>query len=436
MKRFGLISAVLLFGLGCGVSAPTPIPSAAPATEAPAVQLTQPPAEGPTEDPTHTPAPPPPTAAPPSGPDPVCVPPQGFPPLEAESYQLYPQAIADFLNAGGPVSLLSVALRENGFSNTPNPAIEAELNGDGKQDVVVSVTDPNYFGDPAAGALLIYTCEDGQFILRHVELSAEHAGAPALLLVQDLNADGLTEIVFSSPTCGAHSCFEDAAIWSWDGAGFVNRLGMPTNDLPFPNMQVTDYDQDGIYNLEVSSQGFGSVGAGPQRPLVRTYEYDPAVQRWVAVSEGSGAAVYRIHVLHDADDAMRRGDYTIASVYYEMVIQDDALKDWVDPRSERLTLGAYAHYKMAISLALQGDQEGAEAFLADLVDFYDAFSPQFAYIEMAQLFLDAYPEEGLQGACSVVRIYAEDREDTVLAPLGPQAFGYANRDYTAEDICP
>jgi hypothetical protein len=56
-----------------------------------------------------------------------------------------------------------------------------------------------------------------------------------------------------------------------------------------------------------------------------------------------------------------------------------------------------------------------------------------AYAELARRLLAESKGSSLVEACAAVASFARENADAVLAPLD---FGYANRTYTAEDICP
>jgi hypothetical protein len=56
-----------------------------------------------------------------------------------------------------------------------------------------------------------------------------------------------------------------------------------------------------------------------------------------------------------------------------------------------------------------------------------------AYAELARRLLTGYADSRFVQACADVPSFAHENSDAVLAPLD---FGYANRTYTAEDICP
>jgi hypothetical protein len=198
---------------------------------------------------------------------------------------------------------------------------------------------------------------------------------------------------------------------------------------------VTDFDGDGVYTFEATGTAIGSVGAGPQRDRIRVWEYDSATGYWVFSSETLGPSDFRIHVVHDADAAMRRGEYLIAALLYQQVIEDDALKDWMDFSLERAYLSAYSYFKRIVAESFLGELEQANDLLEEMARLYIETDQQ-AYVEMSGLFVEAFLTGGEEAGCTAAHEYAALNPETVLAPLGSATFGYANPDYEPEDICP
>jgi hypothetical protein len=368
--------------------------------------------------------------------DPVCVPQGLHDPLPATSFEEYPNAFLLFLNTGGAPSALQANMENLSIANSDSSVSVADLTGDKKNDVVVSFLEPDPQTVPPPGALLVYICRGDQYTLAHIELSDNFLSAPRILRLQDLNADGSADLLFSSTTCGAHTCFESTQILAWNGVDFEPRLDGGTDDLPSPDLQITDYDRDGVYDIEMTAGGFSSVGAGPQRSLTRIWEYNPGSGLWEPSQQILGTSDYRIHILHDADAASRNGEYQVALVLYDQVINNPDLLDWMEKEEEKLNIGAYARYKLVVVYALQGNLERAQSFLDEIDSVYSVNIPQRVYIDMAIEFLIAYEQGGQEAGCLAAHQFAALNAGQVLSPLGSLTFGYANPDYTPLDVCP
>ena len=389
----------------------------------------------PTDTPAPSPTPPIPTetAAPPN---PICVTPQPHPDFQRGDFGQYSQASLAFLNSGATVEELSQALYDAGVANQPRTAAANDMTGDGQQDVVVSIYNPNSRRTPPSGTLLIFVCGSGSYNLAFQLAAPEDQGVPGIRFLQDLNADGKADLVTSQGTCGASTCFETVKILTWTGAGFENALEGSGADLPDPDIQIQDPQVNGIYQLVITAGGAGSVGAGPQRIVTRTWTYDPASQHWKPGPDELASSTYRIHVLQDADTAFKKGDYALAEALYGQVRDDQPpLADWMDPATEKANLGAYAAYKILVIKTLQKKSSQAQKDLASMNAGLAAKSPEQAYAEMAREYITAYAVDP-STACAIVKRYAASHAGRVLDPLGSKIFGYSNRDFQPEDMCP
>lgn len=381
-------------------------------------------------------APPSPTASPTAQPpSPACLEGAGTAEFGTPDFEDLPRAILDYLNAGGSPVALSDRLNSLGAAAQPVSVAIGDFTGDGRDDVAVSLVYP-VEGDRLDGRMLVYTCTPGAY-----EITYQRFPAPGdfrgfhVWQWPDLDGDGSMDLLVSRGTCGAHTCFDELEVLSWDGAAFVNRLEGSTIELPYPLVSAHDEDGDGIYSIEVSSGGYGSAGAGPQRPVTWIWEFDRQDQRWRKTLERADPSPYRIHVLHDADDAAARAEYDFAVQLYTRVIEDDSLDDWV-VADGRATLTAYARYRIAVIAAALQDVEGYESMLTEMEEAYPVGDPRHDFVEMAILFKNAFDSGGLGAACTAAAGFADSHAAAILAPLSSGVYGYANRDYTGESMCP
>ncbi|HVN56132.1 MAG TPA: hypothetical protein VMT46_17505 [Anaerolineaceae bacterium] len=369
-------------------------------------------------------------------PNPLCVTSQSHPDFQRGDFGQYPQAILRFLNGGATVEELSKSLYDAGVASQPRTAMADDMTGDGQQDVVVSIFNPNSRRIPPSGTLLIYVCESSGYRQAFQLATTEDQGAPGIRFLQDLNADGKADLVTSQGSCGASTCFEAVQILTWNGSEFDNALEGSSADLADPDIQIKDPGSSGVYQLVITAGGAGSLGAGPQRIVTRTWIYDPASQHWKPGSDQVASSTYRIHVLQDADVAFKKGDYALAEALYRQVRDDQpALADWMDPVSEKANLGAYAAFKIIVIETVQKKSTQAQKDLASITGNVEARSPQQAYVEMAREFVSAYAVDP-STACAIIKRYAASHAGQVLDPLGSKVFGNSNRDIQPEDLCP
>jgi hypothetical protein len=363
-------------------------------------------------------------------------PPVGDPaPLPEGLFDSLPERVLAFLNGGGSLEALSEALYMTGVANLPEPTAAGDMDGDGWEELVVSVFDPDSSSLPPSGMLLIYTCRDGAYLLAYQEDTRPSEGAPGIRFLRDLNADGQAELVSSSATCGAHTCFERVQVIQWDGTGFRNHLEGDTADLPYPTVYLSPTDQEGLFDLQVSGSGFGSVGAGPQRNVTRIWSFNEGLQLWQISDFYQEPSNYRIHILHDAAAAAERGDYQQALMLYNRVLSDTTLEDWADPEQEQAWIKAFARYQMVAIYTLQDREAFANTVLEELKTAAPPGSQQVVYSDMAVAYIDGYQDGGAVEGCRIVQDYAA-LHPGLLDPLGPQSFGYGNPPFTEEDLCP
>ncbi|MBN1231555.1 MAG: hypothetical protein JXA19_06810 [Anaerolineales bacterium] len=358
---------------------------------------------------------------------------------ENDNFNEYPEEILTFLNSGGTIQELQKTIVQRQIGHEPTNLSMGDLNGNQKLDLVVSLVDPASKSFPPRGELMIYTCESGNYALSYFELSSEGFDPPSIIHIQDINGDYLDDLITSQAICDNHTCYEDVKILTWGEEGFENRLDGTVVDLPFPNVQITDYDMDGIYQLEVSGEGTSSVAAGPPRIHTRIYVFDPVLGMWELSESALGPTEFRIHILHDANSAAQSGDYTVALLMYERVINDDTLLDWFPEEFDYQveSLKAYARFKLVVDHALSGDLTNAQTVLDGMNTIYPAGSHYYPFAEMAQEFMNQYQiGENKDNACEVVFEYAAVHAVEILTPLGQDVFGYNNPNLTPLDICP
>lgn len=218
-------------------------------------------------------------------------------------------------------------------------------------------------------------------------------------------------------------------------------------------MRVSDPDGDGVADIVVTSGGVTSAAAGPRREVTTTLSWNGSL--FIAGETVQQDAVYRIHVLHDADAAQKLGDHVTAMQYYQQAIDDDDLLSWQYP-SEADYLRAYARYRMVVGYAMQNDLANAQRVHDELVGLYagptpippaegeptpippptlpPSLLPGGEFAEMARLFWREYLlSRNMEIACRVVRTYAQINPSSydVL-----NSFGLSNPVYTPDDLCP
>lgn len=367
----------------------------------------------------------------------VCPIPPGSPDLPNlnDPHTWAPDILA-YLNAGGFVSSLLDHIQT---SNSTDPSTRAgeilDLNDDGLEDLALVLTQaPSELTPLPSGSLLIFLCSDEAFRAAYVTSPASEAGLPKLHAARDFTGDGHPELLTLWESCGAHTCFAQAEILKWTGSGFENLWQGRSEDLPSPDIELQGPLADGSTAISITARGIGSAGAGPYREIRRTWTWHPESGRFELSEEALANPKYRIHVLHDADQAALEGDYETATIGYLRVMEDGTLDDWSSGDDGRAALRAYAAFRQIVIDIRNGNTANAEVGIDFLRAAYPPESPHHAYVGLMERFWETYQIEGdLKEACLAAQSYALNNPDDILEPL---YYGYANRTYLAADICP
>jgi hypothetical protein len=432
-KRIISLTLAGLMTSGCNL----PLSRPAPTTVAPVEQAeaTSPPATPVVlPSPTSTATP---TASPEVTPHPISCPVQNdspaAPALQAPAS--YVQEVLAFLNGGGSPHDLQADIRSAGLSLKAGiPLAQQDFNGDRLDDIAVTLLTPSETSIVATGDLYVFVCTGQAYALAYTSAPSPEVGAPEIIDARDMNADGAADLLLARESCGAHTCFDQIELLSWQQNAMVNVLQGESDDLPYPSIRVVGPDPNGRFQVAVSGTGIGSAGAGPYRGVTRTWSWNAAGDALVPGPDLVPPPIYRIHVLNDADQADRDGDFATALQLYDRVIHDDSLQDWVDPASERANLSAYAMFRETLIQLQLNDAAAAQNAYQALQSAYPPASLGGAYALLGQALWSAYQaSSSLPLACAQAQAFAQTNETTILQPL---YFGYANPQYTAADVCP
>ena len=347
-----------------------------------------------------------------------------------------PSVLTDYLDRGGDLPDLLDHLRAASLLPPYPDSLEAasgDVDGDGTPDVTLSLQNPNAEAGPRPpGILFVWLCRPTGYVLVYQSAPDVVHGAPVLLAARDLTSDGGIEIVAGRPLCGAHTCFLALSALSWNGLQVVEVFSGTSEDLPTPTV-VASAGADGAGTITVTSRGVASVGAGPPRPRTRTWTWNPQTHAFVAGADVLSAPVFRIHVVHDADAAFEAGEQGTAEALYERALSDSTLEEWEAGPATPASLKAYVHYRLVLmGLARDGHAAAQEAYNA-MVEATVGIPEASPYLSMAQLLLQTADPVSLPAACGPVRAYAAEKPSQVLDPL---YYGYDNRVYTPDDLCP
>lgn len=378
-------------------------------------------------------------------------------PAAAPPFTDYAELLVEYLSVGGPPTILEASLRGWGAITESYGLVRADrdFTGDGIPEVFVMALDPTQLElVPPPGDLLIFGCDAGRYRLLHQVGYAVDRGAPNLHWADDLNGDYANEMVYSTDTCGATTCVRDVQAISWNNTleSFENITSEQISE-PFAGVDAPDLDGDGVRELLIMAGADASAGAGPQRITTSTYRWNGT--QYILSDRTVSPPEYRIHVIHDADDKLLAGAYDEAIALYQQAASDGRLTSWTYP-DESAHLNAFARFRLVVAFALKSDPGNSQITRDGLVNEYsieatpfvpsgdvnidggflsiDDSKPGAVFVRMADTFWQEYnASRDVSRACGAVTGYARSNANA-LEVLN--SFGYTNREYTPEDMCP
>lgn len=371
----------------------------------------------------------------------------------------YAEQMVEYLSEGGAPTILEATLRTWGALTEFGGLVRADrdFTADGVPEVLVVAFDPQHVEDsPPPGNLFIFGCEEGAYRLLFQAGYSVDRGAPVLHSADDINGDRINDLVYSVRTCGETSCQDEVEIVEWS-LTLENFASLLSEAVIQPNAEivVSDVDEDQLTEVSVTSGIIPAAEAGPQRQITTIYKWDGTQYTVAEVVKPIGE--YRIHVIHDGDDALIAGEYTDAIAEFRKAINNDDLQEWVYP-DEAGYLRAYARYRLMLTYVRAGNLNAAQTARDDLLAIFfpppppcdpaadpacqlpPTATPSFGpppgieFARMADLFWSDYTVNRNVGqSCDLVVGYAH-ANPAALDVLN--SFGFANRQYTGVDMCP
>jgi hypothetical protein len=351
--------------------------------------------------------------------------------LNPEAPETWAPAIETFLRQVGLHGLRVEMEKLVGAKNWQIDLIDMEVNGDGEVDLALALSALDLDNTVSYSLVLVIECESDRCEIAHQQVYDDAAASPPHLSAQDLDGDGMTDLLVSSRHCGAHTCFLEVEALARREGGMRDLFTGPTDDLPNPEFRLYGPLENGRLMIEITATGIGSAGAGPFRQFTRTWSWSDEQDLFVKAMDVYQDPEYRIHQIHDADKLFASDDLEAAKAAFLKVVQDDELSDWI---SGGANLSAYAYYRIGlITLLLDGEAKTQNPF-AQLQSAHPPGTGGSAYSDLAGVFWETFSEgQDWSSACRAAIEYARENSQTIIEPL---YYGYANKTYTAEDMCP
>jgi len=348
-----------------------------------------------------------------------------------------------------------------------------DLTGDGVSELVIE----QLFN------LVVIGCNHGGYTTL-LDFNPTHDGAPSIVAAQDMNLNGIADLVLTyDVTSGSNAVID---ILEWDGSQFksliqanhgqnsvaTSRLAKalywysqgsqpwfedPEVNVPTMNggaqITIRDLDNDGTKELIVTDKGplhpDTIYNFGPWRGQQVVFKWDGLHYLYAALA--LEPPLYRFQAVQDADRFFFMKEYDQALAIYQEVVFSDKLDWWsqdkfmflrnsyyaqmtkdvppptpVPDLNEYSNLAAYARYRILLYHLVQGQSDEASVVYKILLEKFPTGSAGQPYAEMAALLWNEYTRtQSLESACLPVVAYVESHPETMDA-LGNNAFIRAN----------
>ena len=316
--------------------------------------------------------------------------------------------------------------------------VNADLNADRVDDAVLVFT--NAYGlrtdtdsaqpgsKNAAGQQELVILDGGQAHSLSYAIAA--TGKVELLATQDINADGLTDVVWTDTVCGSNSCFVTVHVRSWDGVAWRDWT-KGTITMASAIVSLTTSSKPGSpKEIRLTGGQYAGVDAGPQRTRTVIWTSTDGAP-YAFGSERLAPSLCLYHTVIDANHAMADEIYLEKAQWlYTDAVQNQNLQACGNRSDELSELRSFSLFRLALIAGYLSDPELAEARVQRLAATYN----KQIYAEVAVRWLAAYQQSGdAQAACEAVYDFAAVTPGVVdiLAD-----YGYANPTFTAENVCP
>ncbi len=278
------------------------------------------------------------------------------------------------------------------LDSLPTPTSDvtiSDADGDGRLDVLVSI--------PAAGlpGFVIRDLPEGFVGYPVPEAGATPADGPiAFERVDDLDGDGVPEIVQTTQTAGASAMNTLITISRWDGQDFKTLLQTGISDWA----GAADWklvEGDGSADLVTTCAAVGPYDhkLPPHPRLTRTYRWQAGTLILDQTALDTPVTVRQ--QINVAESAFRKGQLDQALAAYSRAVENTALAQ--EPETEQVDWPAYAEFRVGEIEALRGNASAAQEAMARVTEAGPSLS------EMATAFLEGYGDGDVASGLAMVQ---------------------------------
>jgi hypothetical protein len=343
--------------------------------------------------------------------------------------------------------------------NSTELPIFIDVTNDGLDEIILIGKSKDEVG---VGSVFIYSCQGETYSVLE-KVSALFDPLPKLSTVQDLNQNGIAEIVLAIRGCGGFGSCWFITILEWDGSNFQNLENEQMNQNHAPwldKISFVDINHDGIIEI-VIDRGLPShpdkLSDGTWRRYTEIYSWNG--EYYVLKDSNITAPQFRFQAIQDADQETTNFQYERALALYQDAIFSGELAPWsfeqfiysknnlwtdstaitptpVPDITEYPRLAAYAYYRIILVHFVQNHESDAGTVYNTLQKKFGNDPYARPYVEMATAFWNAYQStHKMYDGCAAAIQYAAEHPE-ILIPLGSDYHGAQSHTYVPADVCP
>ncbi|MFW6115824.1 MAG: tetratricopeptide repeat protein, partial [Chloroflexota bacterium] len=316
-------------------------------------------------------------------------------------------------------------------------AESADLDRDGTEEWLMSLPVPERGQSPMwfPAHLVIYEVREEvfvpTFVIRGAPPDEVQAVSPELRLIDDITADGQTEVLIEQRWCGAHTCFTGLTVGRYDGTTWHDLAADPISQA-YTDLTIEDRDGDGALEFIMHGGIIGSVGAGLQRERTLIFAWEDGAYR--LVQELPDPSDHPYYLMLDANTALAEGDWERALELAAQAVDEPDFEGSMVPVEDvdRQRIISYAAVQAMLVHAHRGDAAQMEALL-DQVLGYDFMEPN-VYTEAAERLIATFRDTGdvLEACIAMEAVVAQQPDDAIFF----QWYGYNTTRIIVDQVCP
>jgi hypothetical protein len=369
---------------------------------------------------------------------------------------------------------------ELGDPENGNRVYFGDLTNDGVMDALLSMSSHGGM----SSTLYFVHCMKEKYTLTELFDVISPTGY-SIILVEDINLDGLDEVILIMNSNIYTSYWNGYFIFGWTGESFGNLILQPRflslnagdgiwrdfislsgvgaeYPLQVEPWEIKDVDGNGTLEfivhggLETSWDG---IAHGPYQTITQTYMWNG--EGYVLDEMALGAPEYRYQAVQNGDLYTLLKDYDRARTVYRQAIENQDLKWWsdetrayiraqlearLDPHAtptlgvpdenEYPNLAAYAQFRLILLDVLQDDLESAKQQFFSMQENYREGNEGYIFVEYADAFLTEYQNsQEVTLSCTAAHEFGMWHEAELLKYLDID-HGFQSMSYLLDSLCP